>query len=136
MKQLIIAFLMLTGLAFGQTIERTLTFPDSTVGYTDSIRLKGGELLSYIRVNQGLSQIDTMYAGFSFQKVPTEWYKVNIPFIVDSGYVTPIPTLIKENFQGISGSDLDDYLWIKLYGVSDTTRDTNSVPFIIGTQVR
>jgi len=136
MKQLIIAFLLFTGFAFTQTIERTLTFPDSTVGYTDSVRLKGGEKLSYIRTNQGLAQIDTMYAAFAFDKIAGEWYKVNIPFIVDSGYVTPFPTLIKENFKGIPGNDLDDYLWVKFYGVSDTTRDSNSVPFILGTQVR
>lgn len=136
MKQLIIAFLLFTGFAFTQTIERTLTFPDSTVAYTDSVRLKGGEELSYIRTNQGLAQIDTMFVNFSFQKVPTEWYKVNIPFVVDSGLVTPIPALIKENFKGIPGSDSDDYLWVKLHGVSDTTRDSNSVPFILGTQVR
>jgi len=136
MKKILAIVLLFAGLISAQVIERTLTFPDSTVGYTDSIRLFGGQTLNYIRTNQGLAQIDTMFAGFSFQKVPTEWYKVNIPFIVDSGKVTPIPDLIKNNFQGIPGNDSDDYLWVKFYGISDTTRDSNSVPFIIGTQVR
>lgn len=135
MKKILALILLFTGLAFSQVVERTLTFPDSTVGYTDSIRLVGNEVPRYIRTNQGLAQIDTMYAGFSFQKVPTEWYKVNVPFVVDSGYVTPFPEEITRTFKGLSGSDSDDYLWIKLYGVSDTTRDTNSVPFIIGTRV-
>lgn len=128
-------FLLFAGLASAQILERTLTFPDSTVGYTDSIRLGNGQYLEYIRVNQGLAQIDTMFAGFSFQKVPTEWYKVNVPFIVDSGYVIVLPDEIR-TFGGIYGNDSDDYLWVKLYGVSDTTRDTNSVPFVVGARVK
>jgi len=130
MKKILAIVLLFAGLISAQVIERNLTFPDSTVGYTDSVHLRSNEAPLYLKTNRGLAQIDTMFAAFSYGTSFT-WYKVNVPFVVDSGYVTVLPEAVRL-FDGDTQSDL----WIKFYGVSDTTRDSNSVPFILGTKVK
>lgn len=130
MKKILAIVLLMASLASAQILEYSLTFPDSTVGYTDSIHLQWNEIPLYLKTNQGLAQIDTMFAAFSYGPTFT-WYKVNIPFVVDSGYITVLPDEIRL-FDGDSNSDM----WVKFYGVSDTTRDSNSVPFTLGTKVK
>jgi len=130
LKGLIISLVLFAGLASAQVIERSITFPDSTVGYTDSVLIRSNEIPLYLKTNQGLAQIDTMYAAFSYGSSFT-WYKLNVPFVVDSGYVSVLPESVR-----LFDGDAHEDLWIKFYGVSDTTRDTSSVPFIFGTKVK
>lgn len=130
MKKILAIVLLLAGLASAQIVEHSMTFPDSTVGYTDSVKLVAGEEPFYLKTTQGLAQIDTMYAGFSYGST-FSWFKVNVPFVVGANIITVFPEEVRL-FEGGNSEDL----WIKFYGVADSTRDTSSVPFILGTQVK
>lgn len=74
MKQLIIAFLLLTGLAFGQLkLEKSITFLDS-VTVTDSIAMPQGMIPTTLRIGD-INKIGT----FAFQyKIGTTWYSLAI----------------------------------------------------------
>lgn len=74
MKQLIIAFLMLTGLAFSQyKYEKSITFLDSVL-VTDSILVQPGSYLTTLRTGD-LNKIGT----FAFQyKIDGTWYNLAV----------------------------------------------------------
>lgn len=83
MKQLIIAFLLFTGLAFGQVrFEKTITFLDS-VTVTDSIQIPKGSYPTSLRIGD-----TNKITEFEFDyKLGTTWYTI---FTADSNYAIKV----------------------------------------------
>lgn len=128
MKKWLVVFLLALGtVTFGQVIEKNLVYPDSSVNYTDSVHIPGDYLPIYLKTGK-LNQIDTLYTGFKFRH-DTIWYKDSNPIVMgDSASFCFIPTLV----QSIVGKAGADSLWIKFFGVADTTTDSVARTFILG----